>query len=95
MRARARPRGVATLIGLVTFWPRDATLFDPGAGTSFGDAVNLEVVAEQVVAMMVGSIGLIAAVPSTTSLAAPSPSRSRCTRWARRARARSLTRRTS
>jgi uncharacterized membrane protein len=40
------------------------------AGTSFGDAVNSEAVAEQVVATLVGSIGLIAAVPVTTALAA-------------------------
>ena len=37
---------------------------------SFGNAVNLEVVAREVVAMLVGSIGLIAAVPITTALAA-------------------------
>lgn len=35
-----------------------------------GDALNLELVSEQVVATLVGSIGLIAAVPSTTALAA-------------------------
>jgi uncharacterized membrane protein len=40
------------------------------AGTSFGDAVNSEAVAEQIVATLVGSIGLIAAVPITTALAA-------------------------
>jgi uncharacterized membrane protein len=34
------------------------------------DALNLEVVATQVVAMLVGSIGLIAAVPITTAIAA-------------------------
>ncbi len=39
-------------------------------GTSFGDAVNTEVVAVQIVATLVGSIGLIAAVPVTTGLAA-------------------------
>jgi uncharacterized membrane protein len=38
--------------------------------TPFLDALNLEAVAEQVVAMLVGSIGLIAAVPVTTALAA-------------------------
>jgi uncharacterized membrane protein len=38
--------------------------------TPFFDAVNLEAVAEQIVAMLVGSIGLIAAVPVTTALAA-------------------------
>lgn len=35
-----------------------------------GQAVNLELVSEQVVATLVGSIGLIAAVPATTALAA-------------------------
>jgi uncharacterized membrane protein len=39
-------------------------------GVSFSDAVNNEAVAEQIVAMLVGSIGLIAAVPMTTALAA-------------------------
>jgi uncharacterized membrane protein len=39
-------------------------------GVSFGDAVNSEAVAAEVVAMIVGSIGLIAAVPITTVLAA-------------------------
>jgi len=38
--------------------------------TSFGTAINSEVVASQVVATLVGSIGLIAAVPITTGLAA-------------------------
>jgi uncharacterized membrane protein len=38
--------------------------------TSFGDALNSEAVAAEVVAMIVGSIGLIAAVPITTVLAA-------------------------
>jgi uncharacterized membrane protein len=40
------------------------------SGTSFGDALNSEVVAAEVVAMIVGSTGLIAAVPITTALAA-------------------------
>jgi uncharacterized membrane protein len=39
-------------------------------GTSFGAAVNGESVAEPIVATLVGSIGLIAAVPLTTALAA-------------------------
>ena len=39
-------------------------------GTGFTDAINSEAVAEQIVAMLVGSIGLIAAVPVTTALAA-------------------------
>ena len=39
-------------------------------GTSFTDAVNNEAVAEQIVGTLVGSIGLIAAVPITTFLAA-------------------------
>ena len=37
---------------------------------SLANAVNLEIVAREVVAMLVGSIGLIAAVPVTTALAA-------------------------
>ncbi len=36
----------------------------------FVDAVNVELVAQEVVATLVGSIGLIAAVPITTALAA-------------------------
>jgi len=38
--------------------------------TPFADAVNREPVAEQIVAMLAGSIGLIAAVPLTTAIAA-------------------------
>lgn len=40
------------------------------ADTSFGTALNSEAVAGEVVAMLVGSTGLIAAVPITTALAA-------------------------
>jgi uncharacterized membrane protein len=40
------------------------------SGTSASDAVNSEVVASEVVAMLVGSIGLVVAVPVTTGLAA-------------------------
>jgi uncharacterized membrane protein len=40
------------------------------ADTPFADAINLEAVAEAVVATLVGSIALIAAVPITTALAA-------------------------
>jgi uncharacterized membrane protein len=36
----------------------------------FGNAINSEAVAGEIVAMLVGSIGLIAAVPLTTALAA-------------------------
>jgi uncharacterized membrane protein len=39
-------------------------------GTTFSEAVNNEAVAEAIVAAIVGSIGLIAAVPVTTALAA-------------------------
>ena len=39
-------------------------------GTSFGEAVNREPVATEIVATLVGSIGLVAAVPLTTALAA-------------------------
>src|SRR5215218_6960828 len=40
------------------------------AGMSFGDALNTESIAQDVVATLVGSIGLIAAVPITTAFAA-------------------------
>jgi len=40
------------------------------ADTPFADAINFQAVAEAVVATLVGSIGLIAAVPITTALAA-------------------------
>jgi uncharacterized membrane protein len=40
------------------------------ADLGLGRALNLEVVAKEVVATLVGSIGLIAAVPVTTALAA-------------------------
>lgn len=39
-------------------------------GTPFGTAINRESVSEEIVAMGVGSIGLVAAVPLTTALAA-------------------------
>jgi uncharacterized membrane protein len=39
-------------------------------GTPFSDALDNEAVAEQIVATLVGSVGLIAAVPITTALAA-------------------------
>jgi uncharacterized membrane protein len=39
-------------------------------GTGFADAVGREVVAQEIVATLVGSIGLVAAVPLTTALAA-------------------------
>ena len=47
------------------------------------DAVNVELVAKEVVAMLVGSIGLIAAVPITTALAALLSRRSRPRSWPR------------
>jgi uncharacterized membrane protein len=39
-------------------------------GTTVTDAVNSEAVAEEVIAALVGSIGLIASMPITTGLAA-------------------------
>jgi uncharacterized membrane protein len=44
-------------------------IFASGA-LSLGEAANLEIVSEQIVATLVGSIGLIAAVPATTAIAA-------------------------
>ena len=40
------------------------------AGAAFGDAMNAEAVAREVVRTLVGSIGLVAAVPVTTAPAA-------------------------
>jgi uncharacterized membrane protein len=40
------------------------------AAVPLGEAVNLEIVAGEIVGMLVGSIGLIAAVPTTTAVAA-------------------------
>ena len=40
------------------------------SSSSFSDALNLELIAKEVVATLVGSIGLITAVPITTALAA-------------------------
>jgi len=44
-------------------------LFSAGSG-SFGEVATGELIATEIVAMLVGSIGLIAAVPLTTALAA-------------------------
>lgn len=41
-----------------------------GSGASVGDSVNSELVAEEIVAMLAGSVGLMTAVPLTTALAA-------------------------
>jgi uncharacterized membrane protein len=49
------------------------------SGTSFSDALNSEAVAAEVVATLVGSIGLIAAVPVTTGIAAVLATRSGAT----------------
>jgi uncharacterized membrane protein len=55
-------------------------IFSVGA-TSFGDAVNIEQVAQEIVATLVGSIGLITAVPITTALAALLAPGFRRARW--------------
>jgi len=39
-------------------------------GTTFTDAVNSEAVAEEIIAALIGSIGLIVSMPITTALAA-------------------------
>ncbi|MDQ3931551.1 MAG: YibE/F family protein [Actinomycetota bacterium] len=51
-------------------------LFSSG-GIGFGDIVNSEVVAQEVVTTLVGSLGLISAVPLTTALAAALAARKR------------------
>lgn len=45
-------------------------LLFPGSGRSFGDIVTSELVATEIVKLLVGSLGLIVAVPITTWLAA-------------------------
>jgi len=49
---------------------RSVLLIFSVGGTSFADAVNGEAVADEVIAALVGSIGLIASLPITTALAA-------------------------
>jgi uncharacterized membrane protein len=75
--ATARWKGLRALLGLagsliviVFFVALPTLLVFSLAGTPFGEAVNLETVAGEIVATLVGSIGLIAAVPVTTALAA-------------------------
>ncbi|MFN2556403.1 MAG: YibE/F family protein [Nitriliruptorales bacterium] len=51
-------------------------LFTSG-GVPFGDIINSEVVAQEVVTTLVGSLGLISAVPLTTALAATLAARQR------------------
>jgi len=50
--------------------PTPALRFFSIGGTSFADAVNSEAVAGEVIAALVGSIGLIESMPITTALAA-------------------------
>jgi uncharacterized membrane protein len=47
-----------------------ALLIFNGSGARFGDSVNSEQVAEEIVAMLAGSVGLMTAVPLTTAFAA-------------------------
>ncbi|MDP8929017.1 MAG: YibE/F family protein [Actinomycetota bacterium] len=51
-------------------------LFTSG-GSAFGEIINSEVVAQEVVMILVGSLGLISAVPFTTALAATLAARQR------------------
>jgi uncharacterized membrane protein len=60
---------VNTLVLAYTGASLPLLLIFSGQGTSFVDAVGRESVAEEIVATLVGSTGLIAAVPLTTALA--------------------------
>lgn len=60
---------VNTLVLAYTGASLPVLLVFSGQGTSFLDAVGRESVAEEIVAMLVGSTGLVAAVPLTTALA--------------------------
>jgi len=61
---------VATLVFAYAGAALPVLLIFSVGGTSFADAVNGEAVADEVIAALVGSIGLIASMPATTALAA-------------------------
>jgi uncharacterized membrane protein len=61
---------VATLVFAYAGAALPVLLIFTVGGTSFADAVNGEAVADEVIAALVGSIGLIASMPITTALAA-------------------------
>jgi len=61
---------VATLVFAYAGASLPVLLIFSVGGTSFTDAVNGEAVADEVIAALVGSIGLIASMPITTALAA-------------------------
>ena len=61
---------VATLVFAYAGAALPVLLIFSVGGTSFTDAVNGEAVADEVIAALVGSIGLIASMPITTALAA-------------------------
>jgi uncharacterized membrane protein len=61
---------VATLVYAYAGAALPVLLIFSVGGTSFADAVNGEAVADEVIAALVGSIGLIASMPITTALAA-------------------------
>jgi len=61
---------VATLVFAYAGAALPVLLIFSVGGTSFADAVNGEAVADEVIAALVGSIGLIASMPITTALAA-------------------------
>jgi len=54
-----------TVVGMAVLWPDFSS-----QGIGFSDAIYREVVATELVATLVGSIGLAAAVPLTTATAA-------------------------
>jgi uncharacterized membrane protein len=80
-RRRALPRAldvghdhIAATVNTLVFAYAGASLpvlliFSIG-GTTFTDAINSEAVAEEIVATLIGSIGLILSMPITTGLAA-------------------------
>ncbi|MEN3312514.1 MAG: hypothetical protein V7645_1843 [Actinomycetota bacterium] len=61
---------VATLVFAYAGAALPVLLIFSVGGTSFADAVNGEAVADELIAALVGSIGLIASMPITTALAA-------------------------
>jgi len=69
-RAGRRAATVNTLVFAYAGASLPVLLIFSIGGTSFADAVNSEAVAGEVIAALVGSIGLIASMPITTALAA-------------------------
>jgi len=75
---------ILIVIGIAAFWPSGSakgtaaalplTILFVLAQQSFGDVANSEIVAVEIVRALVGTIGIVAAVPLTTWMATEWPS---------------------